>query len=59
MFDLQRMFNTMKLLECTGKECTVKFYVDGSGEISLAGKITIFVDILDMEDKLKELGGTK
>lgn len=59
MFDLQRMFNMMNLLECTGKECTIKFYVDGSGEISLAGKPTIFVDVLDMEEKLKELGGLK
>ena len=57
--DLNKMFNTMKLLECTGKECTVMFYCDGSGEILLGEKKTIFIDGLDLEDKLRELGGLK
>lgn len=54
---MDKIFNLMKFIEMLGIEISITFYSDGSGKINTATTSMLFVDVMECELKLKEIGG--
>jgi len=54
---MDKIFNLMKFIEMLGIEISITFYSDGSGKINTATTSILFVDVMECELKLKEIGG--